>query len=107
MGSLVLARALRRPVVIPRRGSRGELGSILGKEFPMRSLSRMGLGLLGLALVAAPTAWADPPRTSLPIGAGAAAQPRRSLFHKSHLCPKCQWEQLRARGINVPPPPTL
>src|SRR3954462_15352250 len=51
----VAISTLRRPADIPRRGPRLGLGRPLGKEFPMRCLSRICLGLLGLAL-AIPTA---------------------------------------------------
>ena len=74
-----------------------ELGSILGKEFPMRCLARIGLALFGWALAAPSALWADPP----------ARQHRTGLFRSQHLCPECQRAQLRAQGIEVPPPPSL
>jgi hypothetical protein len=72
----------------------------------MRCLARMGLGLLGLALVAPTVVRADDPSQSSPP-AGAQGRARRSLFHKPKLCAECQRAQLRAQGINVPPPPAL
>jgi hypothetical protein len=71
----------------------------------MRFLTRMGLGLLGLALIAPTAVWADPPTTKPP--AGKKTRPKQSLFHKEHLCAQCQWADLRAKGINVPPPPPM
>lgn len=68
----------------------------------MRSLSRMGLGLLGLAVLASSAAWADPPRTQ-----PSATRPRRPLLHKPYLCAACQRAELQAKGIAVPPPPPL
>ena len=67
----------------------------------MRCLSQMGLGLVGLALVAPPAAFADPPNSSTPDTA--SPPPRRSLFHRVHLCAKCQRAELQAKGIAVPP----
>jgi hypothetical protein len=102
---MIAVGVLRRPVVIPRLGSRGELGSLLGKEFPMRSLTRMGLGLVGLALVAPTAIWADPPASN--PSAGKKTRPKTSIFHRTHLCAQCQWSDLKARGINAPPPPPI
>jgi hypothetical protein len=91
----------------------------------MRYLTRMGLGLAGLALVslAPTTATADPPAAGPgapgmtpppPLSVLVPAEvpqprPRRSkaMFQKPHLCPQCQWEEARAKGINAPPPPML
>ena len=71
----------------------------------MRCLSRMGLGLVGLALVAPPATFADPPYSSTPDTA--SPPPRRSLFHRAHLCASCQRAELQAKGIAVPPAPAL
>jgi hypothetical protein len=65
----------------------------------------MGLGLVGLALVIPTAAWADPPVSKLPTGK--KTRTKQASSHKAHLCAKCQWEELRAKGINVPPPPAL
>jgi hypothetical protein len=71
----------------------------------MRCLTRMGLGLVGLALVAPTATWADPPASNPP--AGKKTRAKSSLFRKAHLCAQCQWSDLRAKGINVPPPPPM
>ena len=71
----------------------------------MRRLNRMGLGLVGLALLAPPVACADPPYAD-PL-AVESVPPRRSLFHREHLCTRCQRADIEARGLAVPPPPAL
>jgi hypothetical protein len=80
----------------------------------MRCLTRMGLGLVGLALIVPTAAWADPPdadpsEASIPrekLSKKKKPAPR-SVFHKARLCAYCQWEDLRKKGVNVPPPPAL
>jgi hypothetical protein len=64
----------------------------------------MGLGLLGLALVAPSAAWADPGPADASM---ANPQPRPVLSRKPRLCPQCHWKELRAQGINAPPPPPV
>jgi hypothetical protein len=71
----------------------------------MRCLTRMGLGLVGLALVIPTAVLADPPASK--SSAGKKTRSKQASSQKSHLCARCQWEELRAKGINVPPPPAL
>ncbi len=68
----------------------------------MRFHRGMGLAVFVLALVIPAAVWADPPSSN---PNQIQVKPRRSWFHKSKLCAHCQWEEMRSRGVNVPPPP--
>ena len=73
----------------------------------MRDLTRMGLGLFGFALVIPTAVWADPPTSDANPPDRKKSWSKPALLHKTHLCPKCQWAEMRAKGINVPPPPPM
>lgn len=82
-----------------------ELGSILGKEFPMRRLARTGLALVGLAMAAPVNAWADPPaapESLSPVSSSPAAP-----FGGSALAPATPG--VSEAGFVVPPsvPPVV
>jgi hypothetical protein len=81
----------------------------------MRFVARLGLGVFGLALVAAPAAKAQQPvpeepngsRPAVAAASPAAAHHHRGLFASRH-CVECQRAWVKKHdGVDIPPPPSL
>ena len=83
----------------------------------MRSLARISLAVLGLAsaLALSTVVRADdgmsPPRakTGTKPAARTAQRPPGSTawFKNPHLCPECKRAEMKAQGVNIPPPPMV
>jgi hypothetical protein len=86
----------------------------MGKEFPMRVLSRIGLSMV-LVLAGFSAARAQKPDTLAEQEAkakagqkAAKAKSHQSLFSKGRLCAECQRRKvMMENGVNVPPAPSL
>lgn len=105
-----VSTALGREPIAPQTGRDGRRGD-LGKEFPMRSPSRLVPGLLGLAL-AAPLGGSAfgqshaPGRQAAPAVAAAGKHEHKGLMGR-RSCTECQRARAKARdGVDVPPPPS-
>ncbi len=100
----------------------------------MRCLARVGMALCGLALITPASVWAqlpqrpaatleysnpaDLPQASKPkpkkkskaktkpkVAQAPAHKHEKDWLGREMVCPECQYNKLRAQGLNVPPPP--